>query len=113
MEGVTILQTIPQMESTWGWNWIFLLYLIPLALGIMLIVMAYKFQIGGLIVFGILIIYFSIGGALVCASEEGEVRSHDHYQVLIDDSVSMVEFMDKYNIIEQQGITYIIEEKAE
>ena len=33
------------------------------------------------------------------------------YQVLIDESVSMTEFYEKYNIIERKGETYIIEEK--
>lgn len=33
------------------------------------------------------------------------------YQVIVDDSVSMTEFTQRYNIIEQEGITYWVTEK--
>lgn len=33
------------------------------------------------------------------------------YQVIIDDTVSMTEFTQRYNIIEQEGITYWVTEK--
>lgn len=33
------------------------------------------------------------------------------YQVIIDDTVSMSEFTQRYNIIEQEGITYWVTEK--
>lgn len=35
------------------------------------------------------------------------------YEVLIDDSVSITEFMDKYEILEQRGRIYTVKEKSE
>lgn len=34
------------------------------------------------------------------------------YEVTIDDSVSMIEFTERYNIIEQRGSIFVIEEKT-
>ena len=36
-----------------------------------------------------------------------------HYKVTIDDSVSMNEFLDKYEIIDQEGKIYTVKEKEE
>ena len=36
-----------------------------------------------------------------------------HYQVLIEDSVPMNEFLDKYEIVKQEGLIYTIKEKTE
>ncbi len=36
---------------------------------------------------------------------------HIEYKVTIDDSVSMTEFMDKYEIIDQEGKIYTVKEK--
>lgn len=38
-------------------------------------------------------------------------ETHIHYEVTIDDSVSMTEFAERYNIIEQRGSIFVIEEK--
>ena len=37
--------------------------------------------------------------------------SEDHYEVMIDDSVSMTEFNEKYEIIEQRGMIYKVKER--
>ena len=34
------------------------------------------------------------------------------YQVIIEDTVSMTEFSQRYNIIKQEGITYWVTEKG-
>ena len=37
--------------------------------------------------------------------------SHIEYKVTIDDSVSMNEFLDKYEILDQEGKIYTVKEK--
>lgn len=37
--------------------------------------------------------------------------SHIEYKVIIDDSVSMTEFMDKYEILDQEGRIYTVRER--
>lgn len=39
-------------------------------------------------------------------------ETHIHYEVTIDDSVSITEFVERYNIIEQRGSIFVIEEKC-
>ena len=41
------------------------------------------------------------------------IEFKDQYKVLISEEVSMVEFMEKYEIVEQEGRIYTIEEKTE
>ena len=48
-----------------------------------------------------------IGGLALATPVEYET----HYKVTIDDSVSMSEFMDKYEILDQEGKIYTVREK--
>lgn len=49
---------------------------------------------------------FAIGLALIIAP-----NTHLYYQVLLENDVNIKEFSQKYEIVEQQGISYIIKEK--
>lgn len=64
----------------------------------------------------IIIIFTLFGtaiGVLFSVSCEYETDTIDYieYKVTIDDSVSMTEFMDKYEILDQEGKIYTIREK--
>ena len=52
-------------------------------------------------------------GALVGAacSYPPETKTTMRYEVIIDDSVSLVEFYEHYNVIEQRGEIFVVEEK--
>ena len=56
-----------------------------------------------------------IGGALsiICGCLIPEDKYETRYQVIIDDSVSMNEFQDKYEIIEMEGKIYTVRERIE
>ena len=64
-------------------------------LGLMCIVLAFGSGIVG-----------SLGGTLSKTN-----ISHIEYKVTIDDSVSMNEFLDKYEILDQEGKIYTVKEK--
>ena len=49
---------------------------------------------------------FAIGLALIITPS-----IHLYYQVLLEDNIDIKEFSQKYEIVEQQGISYIIREK--
>ncbi len=59
----------------------------------------------GFIVFLMCAIVFAVGG--VGEYETGEYT----YKVTIDDSVSMNEFLDKYEILDQEGKIYTVKER--
>lgn len=56
-----------------------------------------------------------IGGALsiICGCLIPEDKYETHYQVTVNDSVSMNEFQDKYEIIEVEGKIYTVRERVE
>ena len=59
----------------------------------------------GLIVLSLAIILcFPIGAAT-------QVPDYNTYEVILDDSVSMNEFMEKYEVLEQRDKIYVIKEK--
>lgn len=64
---------------------------------------------GTALVFSIILLCLSIA----CIYESFFKEETTYYQVIIDDSVSMVEFNKKYNIVEVEGKIYTIKEKED
>ena len=52
---------------------------------------------------------FAFAGVVVATNKPVEYETH--YKVTIDDSVSMNEFLDKYEIIDQEGKIYTVKER--
>ena len=61
--------------------------------------------------FAILIICMVL--AIVCGCLIPEDKYETHYQVTVDNSVSMNEFQNKYEIIEVEGKIYTVRERVE
>lgn len=113
MDGVLILDTI--VNTNFGWNFftigfiVFLgLFVIICTLGCMsedenwnrtpiLFITLTIIMIIGVFIFGILTLCF------------GRTEITTQYRVMIDDTVQMNEFLQHYNIIAQEGLTYIVE----
>ena len=108
MDGVTILQTVTPVASTTVL--IFCLCGIVAVISLTIAIISYVDfnNIKWTIAFGILSVI-----ALISAIVDLNHPMYDktQYQVIIDDSVSMSEFTQRYNIIEQEGITYWVTEK--
>ncbi len=49
--------------------------------------------------------------AISCSDDYFKKYSHMEYEVIVDDSVSMNEFLDKYEIIDQEGKIYTVKER--
>lgn len=116
LEGINILNQIEIMESP---IWIAIVGLVFVGLWlisfILVIIDSFKdfTNTDGRIFLYIMIISFV--GILVCRGLDDQILTEPtgvyEYQVTIDDSVSMTEFLEKYEIIEINGKIYTIREK--
>lgn len=61
-------------------------------------------------IFGVLAVICTIISVLSAIPSETNV-DHIEYKVTIDDSVSMNEFLDKYEILDQEGKIYTVKER--
>ena len=110
MTGVEILST----ETIY--NTILPEYFLGIGLGfgfVFVIVMAACFA-SDRIILGLICIALALGSGVV-GSLGGTLSktdiNHIEYKVTIDDSVSMNEFLDKYEIIDQEGKIYTVQER--
>ena len=58
------------------------------------------------------VILGGIVGTLVGYDRGDPIKTTTEYQVIITDDVSMSDFMNKYEIIEQEGLIYTVREKS-
>lgn len=107
MAGVTILQTVtPIAEVT------VLISGLCLAVFCICAVIAIIFYCNNFIKDGIIFTIVSVLGMIVALTNLSHpMYDKTQYQIIIDDSVVMSEFTQRYNIIEQEGITYWVTEK--
>ena len=108
MNGVTILQTVTPIASTT----VLIAWLCGTVAVITLLFAITSYvefdNIKWTIAFGIVSIIAVIG---VIVDLSHPMYDKSQYQVIVDDSISMTEFAQRYNIIEQEGITYWVTEK--
>lgn len=107
MTGVTILQTVTPIAGVTVL--IFVCCCGVVLINIILAIICYSegWTIRG-IVFTIIAVIGVITGILNLSHP---MYNKTQYQIIIDDSVVMSEFTQRYNIIEQEGITYWVTEK--
>ena len=116
MSGVEILAT-EEVAIAWAsWNWKGFLFTVGLAFFVAIIAgilagASDDWELGVII----FLVVFIVGGALfgiLAGCTTGEpIEYETRYKVVIDDSVSMNEFIEKYEIIDQDGKIYIVREK--
>lgn len=110
---MTILQTVEIVEKTWGWSWL------GFAIGVLAIgsmIAFFSFDTDGDVPMAALSLLF----CLILFIASGFIFSHtkekdryNKYQVLLDDSVSVNELYENYEVIEQEGITFWVEDKRD
>ena len=107
MAGVTILQTVtPIAEVT---VLIFVCCCIVILINIILAIRCYSER---WIIRGIVFTIIAVIGLITAILDLSHpMYDKTQYQVTVDDSISMTEFAQRYNIIEQEGITYWVTEK--
>lgn len=118
MNGVEILNITEHaiMEHAWSWQMCFGLFVGLVCFGVLIGFLQGlgDNDIGGGIFAGLIIglIFALIASPIFTAIfAKKEVGTEYHYKVTIDDSVSMNEFLDKYEILDQEGKIYTVKER--
>ena len=118
MTGVEILNITEHaiMELAWSWQMCFGLFVGLLCFGVLIGFFQGLSNCdikGGIIAGSIVGLTFALIASPVFTSlfSEKEVGKEYHYKVTIDDSVSMNEFLDKYEILDREGKIYTVKEK--
>lgn len=107
MEGVDIVNIIQNYDYTWG---IYGPAIIVGLLGVFAILVGciYFSEDGGMSVLAILMGFVLLFTGIYGSANITEVPGDIHYQVIIDEDVSMKDFTEKYDIIEVQGEIYTV-----
>ena len=111
MDGVIILNSY---ESLTNFGSILLMSILcawSLAAAIVALFALLKYRCDSWKEFAILIVCVVL--FIVCGCLVPEDKYETHYQVTVDNSVSMNEFQDKYEIIEVEGKIYTVRERVE
>lgn len=113
LDGITLLDTGTKVVSyTWGWSWggfiaaIFAIFLI-----VIFILCTIDGTTGGeiFLVAGIFVGMLS----LFIFAHAKPAKTINTYSVIIDDSVSMTEFYNKYEVLDIQGKIFTITERED
>ena len=108
MEGITILQTVVEKHATWGFSWMGLFCVIAAIAAFVLCLIADEDSLIGLGLFAAVILGFVSVGLFSIGKDLPDTYL---YQVIVDDSVPISVFTEKYEIKSQEGITYWVVEK--
>ena len=116
MEGVRILAQAPVYETVYSWGWSWAGFALSILAVVVLAFIIFSMYNGGhmagllFLIFvgflGISVYYFSIGNS-------EKVYSHEEYKVIIDDSVILNDFYEKYEVIGQEGEIYTVIEREQ
>lgn len=113
MDGITILNTIIVNDCA---DWV---SFIALALGVIcitaLILMLTSNDETGVIIFGIISLVAMIATPIIIIASKTHWRTNERnqYECIIDDSVSINEVYENYNVIERRGEIWVLEDKID
>ena len=108
MAGVEILNQIPvtETEMTIGFGWL---------LVIAIAIFAFFFAICGFDDFGIVlggIIAMGVTMVILILSTKDVPTGEYRYEVIVEDTVNLQEFYDYYEVVEQRGEIFVVEERV-
>lgn len=107
MAGVTILQTVTPIAGVTA-----LISGLSLVVFVICMVIAVSCYCDDSVKSGIVFTIIAVIGVITAILNLSHpMYDKTQYQVIIDDTVSMAEFAQRYNVIEQEGITYWVTEK--
>lgn len=114
MDGIMVLNTIATPVYSFGWNpWCWGL-IIPIILALYFIYFWFinrdLRRTRRWLTLGVFMLVVSLAiGYGVCSTEH--VKYEYKYQVIVDNTVDMIQFRQNYEILDQVGITYMIKQK--
>lgn len=112
LDGITLLDTGTKVVSyTWGWSWGGFIAAIFAIFCIVLAILCIVDDTGGQIFF---IVGMLVGMLSLFMFAHGKpAKTITTYSVMIDDSVLMTEFYDKYEVLNIQGKIFTITERED
>ena len=114
-DGVTILATeIVNKPAPWV-ETLSCIFIIAMICGFFLVILFTFFESDWLLMVGAPLLICSAGlGLITCLLTSNiTVPDYNTYEVILDDSVSMNEFMRTYEVLEQRGQIYVVKEIEE
>lgn len=112
MSGINVLNTIPIMTNPLWVNILFILSGILFLTGIIFVITSAHKISDKMLITGFILLAIGFVSLIVCSIYEGSVPTGKYkYEVTIDENVSFTEINSKYNIIEQRGSIYVLEDK--
>lgn len=115
IDGVTILASEAVMTSCDGMGIIAYIFIGLLALGFLSLLIGAVADSFGLVKTGGIMLVCSFILFLIGIPVDAmtQVPDYTKYEVILDDSVSMNEFMNTYEVLEQRGQIYVVKEIEE
>lgn len=117
MAGVEILaeNVIASIQYSYVWNeWSIFYYVVAISCGILSILFAIDGDLTTTIISTLLAISLIIV-AIGIGNSKGveEVYDYTEYKIIVDETVNMNEFMEKYEILDIDGEIYVVRERIE
>ena len=115
IDGVTILATeIVNKPAPWL-EILSCIFIIAMICGFLLAVLFIFFESDWLLTVGVpMFICMAVLGLITCLFANSiTVPDYNTYEVILDDSVSMNEFMNTYEVLKQRGQIYVVKEIEE
>ena len=116
MSGVEILATEDVAVAWESWNWEGFLFVVGIAFFVAIIAgilagASDDWKLGVTIFLIVFVAGSALFGTLVGRTTGEPIEYETRYKVVIDDSVSMNDFLEEYEIIDQEGKIYTVREK--
>ena len=116
MQGIEFL-TSTQVATEWAFNWTGFWWTLGIIFGVCLIISIW-YVVSDQCEWGIIpalsitgIIIGSIGGTGIGKAAENPIAYETHYKVTISEEVSLKDFYEYYDVVEQDGKIFTIREK--
>lgn len=115
IDGVTILATKTMSKPAPWVETLGCIFAIAVVCGFLLVILSIFFESDWLFMVGTPLFICAAGlGLITCLLTTNiTVPDYNAYEVILDDSVSMNEFMNAYEILEQRGQIYVVKEIEE
>ena len=115
IDGVTILATNVVTMTNPVMNIILIALGVITVLGLLLFLLGFGTNHEEIGVIGLVTFITTLGIFLICVPIDSmtQVPNYNTYEVILDDSVSMNEFMNTYEVLEQRGRIYVVKKIEE
>ena len=112
MDGITILNTIIVNDCA---DWVSFTALTLGVICIVALVLMLNSNDSGVVIFGTISLLAMIAIPIIVITSKSHWRTNERnqYECIIDDSVSINEVYEKYNVIERRGKIWVLEDKID